>query len=69
MKPTTKDILSIRAGRSEAFQCLTAMEMNSARAIVYYVNRCRKPANIARYSLSSDFEHLTVVITAHSANR
>lgn len=64
MKVEVEDILNIRKGSSRVFLVDTPMLCNSARSLVYYVNKCRKPQHIEKYTASIDYDKCAVVIKA-----
>lgn len=64
MNVRIEDILKIRKGSSKTFVCDSFQGCHSAKSMVYYANKCRKPKNIERYRTSVDWENRTVVIKA-----
>lgn len=64
MKVTVEDILKIRPGKTKTFILGTPSECHSAKSLVGYVKKVRKPADVSDYSTSTDWESNSISITA-----
>ena len=64
MKVTVEDILKIRPGRTKTFIVGSPKGCHSAAALVGYVKKTRKPADISNYSTTTDWESNSISITA-----
>lgn len=64
MKVTVEDILKIRPGKTKTFILGSPKDCHSAVSLVCYVKKMRKPADVANYSTSTDWESNSISITA-----
>ena len=65
MTVTKKDILAIKPGRSKAFKVDKPQSIKTAMAMCTYIKNMRQlPEKVERYSCSSDYKNLIVIITA-----
>lgn len=67
MNVTVKDIRNITPGCTEKFQCDSPEAINSAQTLVWYCNR-RKSQKVWKYITKSNWDDLTITITAISAD-
>lgn len=66
MNITVDDIRKIPAGTKKTFRCESGEKLYSAKSLVYYCNRVNKPKDVWKYILKSEYEELTITITAVS---
>lgn len=65
MRVTSKDILKIRAGKSEVFFLESSRACNTARVLCQYVkNNDMMPEDVAGYSTQTDYKQKRIIITA-----
>lgn len=65
MRITSKDILKIKAGKSEVFFLESAKACNTARVLCQYVrNTEQMPEDVSGYSTQTDYKQKRVIITA-----
>ena len=65
MTVTKKDILAIKPGHSQAFVVEKPQSIKTAMAMCTYIKNMRQlPEKVERYSCSSDYKNLIVIITA-----
>ncbi len=64
MKVTVEDILKIRPGRTKTFILESPNECHSAKSLVCYVKKVRKPADVSDYTTATDWDSNSVSITA-----
>ena len=65
----TKDILAIKPGTAKMFRLKDSRACHSARALVGYVKRCRKPANVYDYTTEVDWSQNIIRIFAHGEGK
>lgn len=61
---TVHDIRAIKKGHNKAFKLESRNKLVSARSMVSYCNRVKKPSGIKRYIKYADFEELTLYVCA-----
>lgn len=66
MNVTVEDIRGITPGCAETFQCDSPEKLYSAKGLVGYCNRIKKPKDVWKYVSKSDINKLTINITAIS---
>lgn len=66
MNVTVEDIRGINAGTKKTFRCESGEKLNSAQTLVGYCNRVKKPNDVWKYITKSNWEELTITITAIS---
>lgn len=64
MKVTVEDILKIRPRRTKTFILESPKECHSAKSLVSYVKKVRKPADVSDYTTVTDWDSNSVSITA-----
>lgn len=65
MTVTKKDILAIKPGASKAFLVEKPQNIKTAMAMCTYIKNMRQlPEKVERYSCTSDYENLIVIVTA-----
>lgn len=65
MVVTKKDILGIKPGRSKVFKVEKPSGIKSAMGMCTYIKNMREiPEKVERYTCSSDYKNLQVIITA-----
>lgn len=68
MKPTVEAILGVKPGSFKTFTCDTASQCHSACSLVYYINNCRRPASVRRYSTRVDWPNNIFAVFAEPAD-
>lgn len=66
MNVTVADIRKIPAGTKKTFRCESGEKLNSAKTLIAYCNRVKKPNDVWKYISKSKWEELTITITAIS---
>lgn len=65
MTVTKKDILAIKPGASKAFLVEKPQSIKTAMAMCTYIKNMRQlPEKVKRYSCTSDYKNLIVIVTA-----
>ena len=65
MRVTSKDILRIRAGKSEVFDLESSRACNTARVLCQYVkNNDMMPEDVKGYATQTDYKKKRIIITA-----
>ena len=65
MTVTKKDILAIKQGHSKEFVVDKPQSIKTAMAMCTYIKNMRQlPEKVERYSCTSDYENLIVIVTA-----
>lgn len=68
MNVKVEDIRSIAAGTAKNFQCESPEKLNSAKTLVGYCNKIKKPRDVWKYISKSNWKDLTITITAISTD-
>lgn len=66
MNVKVDDIRGIAAGTTKSFKCESPEKLNSAQTLVGYCNKIRRPENVWKYISKSNWNELTIKITAIS---
>lgn len=66
MNVKVEDIRGITSGCTETFLCDSPEKLYSAKSLVGYCNRIKKPKNVWKYVSKSDINKLSITITAIS---
>lgn len=68
MNVTVEDIRGITPGSTKDFYCDSPEKLRSAQALVTYCNRIKRPQRVWKYTTKSNWDNLTITITAISIN-
>ncbi len=66
MNVTVEDIRGITPGSTKDFYCDSPEKLRSAQALVTYCNRIKRPQRVWKYTTKSNWDKLTLTITAIS---
>lgn len=66
MNVTVEDIRKIKPGYTIEFNCDSNEAIKSAQSLVGYCNKIKKPKSVWKYTTKSNWEKLTITITAIS---
>lgn len=66
MNVKVDDIRGIAAGTTKSFKCESPEKLSSAQTLVGYCNKIKKPESVWKYISKSNWDKLTLTITAIS---
>lgn len=64
MKVTVDEIVKVRSGRPKSYRFSDPRALRAAQSLVWYCNKCHRPAGISRFSVHANWNELIVTITA-----